>query len=104
MDAQIPSTPGRHLVHRPPLAVAATLPPLRAVPRRSAARALGTGELRVVATVVHGEVGRRRPPGPGTPWRGTGSRASARGCSKQTGGEATVMPCYPMAAYPFMVH
>jgi len=101
---QIPSTPGRHLVHRPPLAVAATLPPLRAVPRRSAARALGTGELRVVATVVHGEVGRRRPPGPGTPWRGTGSRASARGCSKQTGGEATVMPCYPMAAYPFMVH
>ena len=33
---QIPSTPGRHLVHRPALAVAATLPPLRAVPRRSA--------------------------------------------------------------------
>jgi len=83
------------------VAVAATPPPLCAVPRRSAARALGTGEPRAIITVVHDSTGEEAA-GERYAVAPNGVTRIGGGGGKQMGGEAAVVPCHPMA-YPYMV-
>jgi len=83
------------------VAVAATPPPLRAVPRRSAARSRGTGEPRAIITVVHDSTGEEAAGERYAVAPNGVTRIGGGGGGKQMGGEAAVVPWHPMA-YPYI--